>query len=151
VLQLQQSGFHRRRRQTRERSEESFVPVPLAGQNFRARKTMAKPLKTGKKFSVQKGGAQSSGLSISKKTSSAKAPPQPLASTKAGGWKTPPASAIGDESCYASTRAIDLFASSMSEEEASPLKHRQKHARKSPSPKSSLKSSEAAIVEGTIL
>jgi hypothetical protein len=71
-------------------------------------KMLAKPLKPSKKFSVQKGGAQSSGLNIGEKTSSTKASQRSLASTKVGGLKAPSASAVGDDLGYALAHAIDL-------------------------------------------
>jgi hypothetical protein len=76
-------------------------------------KALAKPLNPSKKFSVQRGGAQSSRLSISEKTSSVKAPPRPLVSAMAGRLKAPSASAVVDDSGYASVRAIDLYSSAV--------------------------------------
>jgi hypothetical protein len=113
-------------------------------------KALSKPLKPSKKFSVQKG-VQSSGLSISEKTLSRKASPRPLVSAKAGKLKAPSASTTGDDSSYALVCVIDLYSSSMSEEEANPLECHRKHARKLPWPIASLKPSRATIVEGVIL
>jgi hypothetical protein len=81
----------------------------------------------------------------------AKAPPHPPVGTKADGRKAPTTSAVGDDSGYTSAHAIDLFTSSMSEEEAIPLERCRKRACTSASLKANLKTLEAAIVEGTVL
>jgi hypothetical protein len=73
------------------------------------------------------------------------------ASAKTGEKKTPTASTARDDSGYISTHVIDLLALSGSEEEASSLKCRRKHMRKSPLPKARLKSTGVATVEGMIL
>jgi hypothetical protein len=112
---------------------------------------LVKPFKASKKFSMQKGGVDSSRLSISEKASSVKAPPQPPASTKTGGMKAPTASAVGDDSAYVLMLVIGLLASLVSKGEARPLKHRRKHVCKSPSPKASLIASRSTVVEGSIL
>jgi hypothetical protein len=48
-------------------------------------------------------------------------------------------------------RAIDLYASSASDEDVVPLKPHRKHTWSSPSPKASLKPSGAVPVKGTIV
>jgi hypothetical protein len=56
-----------------------------------------------------------------------------------------------DDSGYASMHVINMLELSTSEREASPLEHRRKRARTAPSPKVSLKPSEAAVIEGLSL
>jgi hypothetical protein len=103
---------------------------------------LAKPLKPSKEFSISKGGAQSSGLSFTEKTSSTKVVPRPLAIAKTGGRKASLASTAGDDVGYASARVVNLYPSSSSEEEVSPLEHHRKRARQSPSPKATHRSFE---------
>jgi hypothetical protein len=69
--------------------------------------------------------------------------PRQLTTAKTGGQKPSSASTGGDDTGYASVRAVNLYSSSFSEKEARPLEDRQKRARQSPSPK--------AVVEGAIL
>jgi hypothetical protein len=77
--------------------------------------------------------------------------PRPLMSAKTGRRKAPSAFAVGDDTGYASACVIDLYWSSTSEEEASPLESHRKRARKSHLPKADLEPSRAAVVEGIIL
>jgi hypothetical protein len=104
---------------------------------------LAKPVKQSKKFR-----AQSSGLSIMEKTSSAKAVPRLIAGAKTGGQKACPTPTAGGNAGHASAHAIDLYPPSVSEEEASPLECRRKRAWNSPSAKASSEPSADAIVEG---
>jgi hypothetical protein len=95
---------------------------------------LVKPLKLSKRRGVLGSGAQSSGLSVSEKTSSAKVPDLPPAGIRIGGGKKHAVSAVG-------ARAVNLLVSSVSEEDASPCKPCLKRARRSPSPEASSKSS----------
>jgi hypothetical protein len=82
------------------------------GQTSEQEGALAKPMKQSKKFK-----AQSSGLSITEKVSSAKVVIRPIAGIKIGRENLPSTSAAGGSAGRASTHAIDTYALSASDEE----------------------------------
>jgi hypothetical protein len=76
-------------------------------------KALAKPSKQSKKFK-----SQSLGLSINEKTSAAKVVIRPIADIKINRGNLSSVSSTGDSVVCASARAIDLYASSTSDEES---------------------------------
>jgi hypothetical protein len=87
--------------------------------------------------------AQSMGLSVTEKASSTKIVLRLVVGIKICEGKVPSTSG------HASTRVVDLYASSASDEETVPPEPCQKCLRSSPPPKSILKLSDASAVEGT--
>jgi hypothetical protein len=88
---------------------------------------LAKPVNQSKKFK-----AQSLVLSITEKTSSMTIVIRLIAGVKTSGRKASSASIAGGDARRASTRAIDLYASSAFHEETIPLEARQKHPKTLP-------------------
>jgi hypothetical protein len=95
---------------------------------FERENTLAKPMKQSQKFSIAKGGTQSLGFGVMEKTLSVKVVPFPIAGGKTSGQKTSSASVAGGDADCALARMIDLYSSSASEEEASPLGLCRNHA-----------------------
>jgi hypothetical protein len=75
--------------------------------------------------------------------------PQPVAGVKTGRGKIPSTSTIGGVAGCALMRAVDLFASSSSDNESVPVEPHRKHPQSSPPTQTILKPSDASDVEGT--
>jgi hypothetical protein len=77
--------------------------------------------------------------------------PWPVAGVKIGEGKVPSTSAAGDGEGHALALAVDLFASSASDEETVSPKPYRKLPRSSPPSKAMLKPSDASAVKGTTM